>query len=322
LIGTLTVFNGRAAAQDPVRVTAADAAVYLRPDSTSPVILEITVGTLLDVARQEGDWYPVVLPPDAQGLRRFGYVAARAVERVVRTPEQRPGADMPTPSQAPVGQAPPLPGPLDPGSPTPETAWAREGAFVSVSVPFHRLHVNREEILTNLGDFLLVPSFSDNRGLSVSVGHQSVTRSIELTYARSTHSSSATFVVPGVRRSLLVFEGESLYNRINVDYKQFLTRRSRAQPYLLAGVGFPWLRVTERGLVSGSVVDAKFSGIGGDAGGGLSFFVHRRIAAHLGVAYRYDLFLSARGGERDWINIKDLVSVRGVQVSSGVSFAF
>jgi hypothetical protein len=307
LLAAFVALPALTSAQEIVRVTSADAAVYLRPEAASAVILRVPVGTLLDVVRPEGDWYSVVLPPDTQGLRRLGYVAARAVELVGRTP---------------AGQAAAAPEPVVTGPSESGASWAREGAFVGVSVPFHRLQVNQEDILVYLGDYLLVPSFSDQFGFSMSVGHRSASRSIEFSYTRSTHPSSATFVLPGVPPTLVVFEAESIYQRLNVDYKVFLSRRSRVQPFLVFGAGFPWLRIKEGGFVSGSVVDTRFSGVGGDAGGGLHFFAHPRIAVQLGVVYRYDLFLSARGGELDWTYIEDLVSFRGVQVSSGVSFTF
>jgi hypothetical protein len=305
-----------ASAQETVRVTAADTAVYLRPDPTSPVVLRVAVGTLLDVERRDGDWYPVVLPPDAQGLRRFGFVQASAVERVApATPAERPPQRLP-PAPPPA----PLPEP-EPPPPAP-TDWAVEGGFVGITAPFHRARVNRADILINGADLLVFPNQSDTYGFGVVAGYMRERSTIEFVYVRSVHDSAATFLVPGARPPVIAFEGKSTYQRINIETKRFLARGWRAQPFLVFAVGFPWLTVKEGGLVGGSVVDGRFSGLGADAGGGLAFLAHRHVMAHVGIVYRYDFFLSARGGSLDWSRIKDLVTIRGIQVTTGVSYVF
>lgn len=71
-----------AVAQNAVRVTAAEAEVRLRPDSTSALVAVLGLGTLLDVRSREGDWYGVELPEDDQRLRRYGYISVRVVQPV------------------------------------------------------------------------------------------------------------------------------------------------------------------------------------------------------------------------------------------------
>jgi hypothetical protein len=309
LVAVVVLIGVPVAAQQSVRIMAADSAVHLRPDPSSPIVLRVGVGTLLDVERREANWYAVVLPPDAQGLRRFGYVMTSAVEEVSEGRTQLP---TPEPSSDPVSPVAPV-----------DSTWARPGLFVGVGVPFHRAHINEEGILANAGDLLVVPSLGDDYGFAVSIGHASTKHSIEISFVRSSHFSSATILVPGrPAPSVVRFEGETVYNRVNIDYRRILTRRWRAQPFLLFGFGFPWLKVTEGGFVQGEVVDASYSGLGGDAGAGLSFFAHPKISVHVGAIYRFDFLLSGRGGDRDWAFIEENIYLHGLNVRTGVSFWF
>jgi hypothetical protein len=81
----LALAAGTAIAQtEQVRVKFGPANVYERPRTSSDVILVAKDGMLLDVLKREDTWYWVVLPPDANGTRRDGYIAAYLVERVGR----------------------------------------------------------------------------------------------------------------------------------------------------------------------------------------------------------------------------------------------
>jgi hypothetical protein len=314
-------FATHAAAQQAVRVIAPEAAVHLRSDATSAIVLTVPAGTVLAVEHSDGDWYAVLLPPDGQGLRRFGFVAAALVEH------HTGGEGVPPPRLASAPTVPPLMTERPPVEAAPAQVervdWAREGVLVGVSVPFHRFRGTREDILVSGTDLLVVPTLQSNYGFAVTLGHSFATSAVELSYERSTHASSAAFSlrVPGLP-GLLVFENESAYNRITIDYKRFLARRWRLQPYLQIGFGFPWLTVREGGLVGGAVVNATFSGVGADAGAGALFFVHPRMAIHGGAAYRYDLYLSARGGGGNWSEIQDTLTAHGLNVVTGVSFLF
>lgn len=248
-----------AAAQKTVRVVADDAALRLQPDMASPVLLVVAAGTVLEIERREADWYGVLLPADAQGLRRHGYIPASLVEN--------------------------LP--------------------------------------TSGSELLVVPALRSNYGFGVALGHHFTASAIEISYTRSVHTSTAAFDVgrPG-RPSILLYDDESVYNRIGFGFQRYLARRWRAQPYLQVGFGFPWLKVRQGGVVESSVVDATYSGIGADSGAGVLFFLHPRFAVHGAAIYRYDLYLSARGGGGDWGEIRDIIGVHGLDVATGLSFLF
>ena len=85
------------ASADTVRVTKDQATIRLNPETTSAAITQVQAGTVLEVNTKHGSWYVVTLPPDSQGLRRSGYIAADDVERfeasqVAERPRQSPPA--------------------------------------------------------------------------------------------------------------------------------------------------------------------------------------------------------------------------------------
>jgi hypothetical protein len=69
-----------------------DATVRARPDARSEALNVFKVGTVLEVAERQGDWYPVLLPPDSRGLRRYGYIAADVAEVLADQPQLAAGA--------------------------------------------------------------------------------------------------------------------------------------------------------------------------------------------------------------------------------------
>lgn len=71
-----------AASAQTVRVKIGPANVYERPRASSDVVTSVPEGTVLEVLQREGPWYWVLLPRDAHGTQRSGYVPAYVVERV------------------------------------------------------------------------------------------------------------------------------------------------------------------------------------------------------------------------------------------------
>src|SRR5258708_535419 len=116
----LCLFCTSVAAADTVRVTKQQAVVRLNPEGTSAVVAQVNLGTVLDVRSRQGSWYSVLLPPDSQGLRRSGFIAADDVEQfeTAMTPQPtivqpnliRPSPPAPDPSGAmPIPRANGLP---------------------------------------------------------------------------------------------------------------------------------------------------------------------------------------------------------------------
>jgi hypothetical protein len=95
---------GTAIAQtEQVRVKVGPANVYDKPRTSSDVVLVAQEGMRLDVLKREDTWYWVVLPPDANGTRRGGYIPAYLVERIAPKSivEAGGGGAQPAPRSAP-----------------------------------------------------------------------------------------------------------------------------------------------------------------------------------------------------------------------------
>ncbi len=65
-----------------VRVTVDKANVRLKPDTTSPIISKVPIGTILESLEKAGEWYRVNLPPDERNFIVRGYIHQNAVEVV------------------------------------------------------------------------------------------------------------------------------------------------------------------------------------------------------------------------------------------------
>jgi peptidoglycan-associated lipoprotein len=77
------------------------------------VLLEAEPGTTLEVLDKQGDWFWVIVPPDANGTRRAGWIRAGVVEAVIApppNPRQGQGDEAaPRASVSPAPSAPPMP---------------------------------------------------------------------------------------------------------------------------------------------------------------------------------------------------------------------
>jgi hypothetical protein len=87
----LAAAGAPALAQDTakIRVGSPTAEVLSRPQARSEVMTTAVSGTVLDLLARDGDWHWVVLPPDAYGTRRTGWLHARDVEGAVERDARR-----------------------------------------------------------------------------------------------------------------------------------------------------------------------------------------------------------------------------------------
>lgn len=72
LILTMTIFMF--STDSTVRVMVSSANIRLKPNTQSAVVIRVPIGAVLDVIKQEGDWYLIKLLPDAKGIVITGYI--------------------------------------------------------------------------------------------------------------------------------------------------------------------------------------------------------------------------------------------------------
>lgn len=101
LLAAASLLPADAGAQQ-VRIIADGTAIRLDPNATSPVIVELASGTLLEYTGESGDWYAVSVAGDPGQDDVIGYVLASEVELVGAVP----GIEPPTGAMPPAGPGP------------------------------------------------------------------------------------------------------------------------------------------------------------------------------------------------------------------------
>lgn len=301
------------AAVNSVRVTAGEAAVRLNPAPESPVIATFTAGTILEVTAKERvtEWYGVVLPADAGGLRRYGYVAASLVEPFTQDLPGQP----PTDSRA---------SPQASGAPDPaqlalsDVPFAKEGLYVGIRYAdnsprgggdFDGLH-----FVAYAEELIAVPQLDRGAGPAVLIGYRMTSGAIELAYLRSTHSSVWAGLLATVHSHTL-----------DIDGKYHFLWSGRVQPYVVGGFGFSWLRMDD-GVIPfstrGGSGDGTLAGVGLNGGAGMVVYPHPRVALSGGATYRFDVYTRAKRATYEWTDIDQAFTGRVLRIQGGLTFTF
>jgi len=316
--------SGQQAKTATVRVVAPEASVRLQADPAAQPIATVKAGTLLEVKFHEGDWYGVLLPADANGLRQYGFVAANQVEPVkfvAQAPQVATPRDLGPPREVPLQ-------PRNVPAQSPDLRYiGREGLYLSLVVPYNRFPggLRGDPVLTNGSDLLIAPwKPHDNVGAGVSFGSRSTNWAWEIAYLRSSHDT--TFLVPeeagGGTFVYGQYEGKAVFNRLSFDARRYWLSGHRIQPYFLIGGSLPWFRAKEAAFVNGAVGDANFFGLGADVGAGVSVWAYSGLSASIGPVYNYDIYLSAKGGSGDWETLKDTLTHSGIKVVGTITYVF
>jgi hypothetical protein len=307
----LSLWPVAAHAQD-FRVIAADAAVRLYPNENSELLATLPLGTVVSVDTGSGDWFAVYLPADANGVRRYGYMLARHLERVAQ-PDVRPATQ-------PARQAPSTTTPSNRSLPSFDeefAAYPKTGVYVGAGLwqiqphrggDFDGLH----SLTDNRGLLIVVPSLADTRSLDLIVGGRFDSSAVEMRYAHQRHDGE-----------WLGLPGEATYHEIDIDGRQYFGASARVQPFVSGGTVFQWLNVKE-GSVSvtlGQVGDATLTGVSFQGGGGVTGYPHPRLGITGGLTYRFEIFTRARGVGGTWEDAETLYG-RRLRVGGTVTFTF
>ena len=154
-----------------------------------------------------------------------------------------------------------------------------------------------------------VPSIDDGQGFAVALGGTSAGASFEISYMRTIHDTHSSFVDIG--------DQEAAFNAIDFNIKIHIIKEGRLRPYVLLGVGIPWITVENSMFEFGSYHDETFVGISGNLGGGLAYYVTPQVFVNAGVVYRWSSFGSIEGTSLD-----DNVGASGPSFSLGLGYVF
>jgi outer membrane protein with beta-barrel domain len=148
-----------------------------------------------------------------------------------------------------------------------------------------------------LGETVFLPDMDNGFGVGAVGGIQKGRFAFELSLTRTTHSglisASSTDAV------LTTFSIDSKYHFFNV---------ALAQPFLMAGVCIPRLKIEKAAESGGSVGDATFKGVGFNIGGGLTMNLGPTFAVSGNAAYR-------------WVDYSKVTSLSGsdIEISGGIT---
>jgi hypothetical protein len=176
----------------------------------------------------------------------------------------------------------------------------------------------RAEIGPN--DIFLVPKLSSANGFGGLIGFRFYRKGIvdpamEVSYLQSNHKST----VVGQPME------DAKYRMVNLDVKGYFMPTRSLQPFVVAGICLPWMTVPNSDLQlndSGHLIgtnEAKFSGLGFNLGGGLSWYVLPMLSLDGSAIYRLKSFNMVNEKElEDSLSSNDLDFMASLTLHFGI----
>jgi hypothetical protein len=207
---------------------------------------------------------------------------------------------------------------LTPTSPAQaQTGFAKTGAYIgflaSPGATFEGTSFDGDHFLYDTEQIVLIPRVSSGDGLGLVFGGRSDTSGGEVTYVQAEHRASFAGL-RGVAKSRIV----------TIDGKRFFISKKRVQPYITGGTVIPWLTVEKGAASMTEETDATFVGVGFHGGGGVTGYLHRRIAISAGYTYRFVFFPRVKGTTGSFVDIDPSAwpISRNGNATASVSFTF
>jgi hypothetical protein len=174
----------------------------------------------------------------------------------------------------------------------------------------------------------LVPRIKRSFGGGALVGYRLNEYAVEISYWRSTHIAEWG--------DTPVYQSTAIYQAVNVDLKRYFLPRLPAQPFLQAGLSFPWLDVKDASFsyANGSAApgvspsDATYSGLGFNLEVGLEIYLNSQFSVFGGVQQRWAGFNKVKGYFRETEDVQNgdnpsfSLKGDGVNFLAGVSASF
>lgn len=145
-----------------------------------------------------------------------------------------------------------------------------------------------------------IPSIDRNFGFGVLLGHREGPWAAEVSFWRSDHTATGTYVLTaGVTTTLT--DPASL-QAINVDFKRYFFTQLPTQPFINIGISFPWLWVQDfswqldsSNNPTGRINNETISGIGLNLGAGLEIYLDNGFSILGGLYQRWTEFNQVSG---------------------------
>jgi hypothetical protein len=148
----------------------------------------------------------------------------------------------------------------------------------------------------------LLPSLQQNFGYGFLFGHREQAYAVELSYWSSNHTAvfgpTTLNFPPGTASSvnLSQFQDSATYQSINVDFKRYFFTEQNLQPFLVLGVGFPWITLSNADMDAyGDINSVTLAGLAFDMGLGVEYYFDEHFALQLSAIQRWANFTEYKG---------------------------
>jgi len=194
-----------------------------------------------------------------------------------------------------------------------DTSYVKEGVYVGITIPYNTISgdFDGNSLLASATEIIVIPKIESGMGFGALVGMRFKKGALELSYQNSAHDAT-----------WLGAKGTVAYNAIDIDFKIYPSTESQIQPFLLFGMGIPWLVVHDGAATFSAVGDATLRGFGFNIGGGVSYYFDPRICVNGGVIYRWINYSTATGVSGVTNTIQDGLGGSGLSFKFGVTFSF
>jgi hypothetical protein len=190
-------------------------------------------------------------------------------------------------------------------------------------------------------EVFLLPSLQQNFGYGFIFGHREQAYAVELSYWSSNHIAvfgPATLNFPqNPSIGISQYQDSATYQSINVDFKRYFFTEQNLQPFLILGVGFPWITLNDDDMnappygsppgTPGSIGSVTLSGLAFDTGLGLEYYFDEHFALQISAIQRWASFDEFKGFTGQYNSISQYTPSSsddgsGLMFSVGTSIGF
>lgn len=192
-----------------------------------------------------------------------------------------------------------------------DAGYVKEGTYLGASFIHNSMSGDFDDTIVLVGPSggVDVPDVDNGPGFGVVLGWRGEKVAMELGYQRSIHDTFSSFVDIG--------ESEAAYNVVDLNFKIDVFARNKLRPYILLGLGIPWLTIEDSATAGEGLEDATFFGYCLNAGAGVAYYFRPQLAVTGGLIYRWNRFTSAEG-----TSLEDSLSEGALGLTVGIAYTF
>ena len=171
---------------------------------------------------------------------------------------------------------------------------AQDGVYIGVSSVFNNVEGGFDDTRyfesdTEIDD---IPDLMDGSGFGIFGGVRKGRVALEIGYQNAKHD----------KYSQLLDSGTAKWHVINADLKAYVLTEYKSQPFIQAGLAFPWLNIKDSQIYSEGLRDLTLEeSVGLNMGGGMAYYLTPQWNVSGAILYRWSRF-GRSGGEK--INTK------------------